>query len=410
MKVLLAVTAGAGALAESLRDDGAEVELVAARAPAEAVADAVAGPLSAQVLAALSRADVLIIDATRDGLTADLVAVCDRFSVRIVARCIGASGHRLAEMFGVAAHDDTAPAADFLREPAAAATGPSERGRVIAVWGPAGAPGRTTVATGIAVELARRGHRVGLVDADSHAPSLALSLGIADEGPGFPAACRQAARGALTVAELQRIAVPLGPVEVLAGINRPARWPELSHERVVAALDVCRDWVQMTVVDLAGPLERDEEIVSDLEGPRRNAATLAALSAADLVVGVCAADPVGVSRFVRGHAELRAVIGATPLRVLVNKTRNGALGIDARGQVRRTLERFAGLSDISFAPWDQKATDAALLTAQPAGRAAGRSPLAAALRRFTEDAIDRSPAPRAAASGPRRTPQLARTA
>ena len=40
------------------------------------------------------------------------------------------------------------------------------------------------------------------------------------------------------------------------------------------------------------PLERDEEIVSDLDGPRRNAATLAALAAADLVVAVVAADPV----------------------------------------------------------------------------------------------------------------------
>ena len=51
--------------------------------------------------------------------------------------------------------------------------------------------------------------------------------------------------------------------------------------RVGAALDHCRAWVDDIVVDVAASLERDEEIVSDLDGPRRNAATHAALAAAD---------------------------------------------------------------------------------------------------------------------------------
>ncbi|RLK47712.1 AAA family ATPase [Microbacterium telephonicum] len=412
MRVLVALASGGGALAEALRLEDAGVNVVAARAPAEAAGEAVAGPLAVQVLATVSRADVLVVDATRDALTADLVAVCDRFGVRIVAVCASNGGRRLAEMFGVTACATDVVAGDILNSavPAATVSTDAGRGRVIVVWGPAGAPGRTTVATGLAMELARLDPSVGLVDADTHAASLALSVGIADEGPGFPAACRQVSRGALTVAELQRIATPLGDVDVLAGINRPARWPELSHERVTAAVEVCRDWRRTTVVDVAAPLERDEEIVSDLDGPRRNAATLAALQSADLVVAVCAADPVGVSRFVRGHAELRAAIGATPVRVLVNKTRSGALGIDARTQVRRTLERFAGISEMWFAPWDQKTTDAALLTAQPVGRASGRSPFAVALRRFADEAI---PSPRAAPAPPasdRRVRSLARTA
>lgn len=128
--------------------------------------------------------------------------------------------------------------------------------------------------------------------------------------------------------------------------------------------------------------------MSDLDGPRRNAATLSALASADLVVAVVAADPVGVSRFVRAHPELRAVIGATPLRILVNKTRTATLGLDARGQVRRTLERYAGAHEMWFAPWDPKATDAATLAAQPVAHVAARSPLAAAVRRFVGEAID----------------------
>jgi MinD-like ATPase involved in chromosome partitioning or flagellar assembly len=222
----------------------------------------------------------------------------------------------------------------------------------------------------LAAELARDGRRVGLVDADTHAPSVAMLTGLADEGPGFAAACRAAERGTLSAAELERIALPLGDVAVLAGINRPGRWPELSSARVGGALEQCRTWVEDLIVDVAAPLERDEEIVSDIEGPRRNAATLAVLAAADIVVAVVSADPVGVARFVRAHADLRAAAGAAPIHVLVNKTRSSTLGIDARSQVRRTLERYVGVAACWFVPWDPKAADAAVLQAQPVGRVA----------------------------------------
>jgi MinD-like ATPase involved in chromosome partitioning or flagellar assembly len=275
---------------------------------------------------------------------------------------------------------------------------------VIAVWGAAGAPGRSTVATELAVELARGDRHVALVDADTHAPSLALTLGLADEGPGFAAACRQAELGGLDARELTRIAVPLGRtgVDVLTGINRPSRWPELSDRRVAAALAACREWADYTVVDVASSLERDEEIVSDLDGPRRNAATLAALRSADLVVAVVAADPVGIARFLRGHADLRATIGATPVAVVANRLRPGTLGIDARGQVRRTLDRFGGIEDVWFLPQDPRSTDAAILASLPIAEVAPRSPLTLALRRFVGEAVVPAPEPQPAASTGRR--------
>ena len=117
-------------------------------------------------------------------------------------------------------------------------------------------------------------------------------------------------------------------------------------------------------------------------------ATLAALEAADLVVAVVAADPVGVSRFLRAHADLRAVVGARPVRIVVNKTRTATLGMDARGQVRRTFERYASAREVWFVPWDPKAADAATLAARPVAEIAGRSALAGAVRRFVGEAID----------------------
>ncbi|KAA9155688.1 hypothetical protein F6B41_02870 [Microbacterium lushaniae] len=345
--------------------------------------------------------DILILQVAAGTLTADVVATCDAHGVRIAPLCDDESGRRLAARFGLAAplpltvegwvlaDSLTAPATPLVR------AAPAASGRVLSVWGPHGAPGRSTLAIELAAELSRGGRGVALVDADSHAPSLALSLGLADEGPGFAAACRQAERGGLDEAELRRISVPLrtagGTVDVLTGINRPARWPELSESRVAAVLAASRTWADWVVVDVAASLERDEEIVSDLDGPRRNAATLAALRASDLVVAVCAADPVGVARFVRAHAELRAAVGATPVAVVVNRLRAGTLGIDARGQVRRTFERFAGIEDVWFVPLDPRSADAAMLAARPVADTAPRSPLAAAVRRFVGEAV--APAP-----------------
>lgn len=308
-----AVIAGRGPcrdLAADLRAEGVEVvAIVPRRAPADAATAEEADAVATELRELLAASDLLVVEASPDAVTASLVALCDRLGVRIVARCLRDGDERLAASFGLHAVDAAAAAHEILAPPPTAGADGTGRGRIIVVWGPAGAPGRTTIALGVATALAREGSRVALVDADSHAPSIALMTGAADEGPGFAAACRQAERGELTTAELERISQPLQGMSLLAGINRPARWPELSAPRVRAALEATRDWADVTVVDVAASLEVDEEIVSDLDGPRRNAATLSALGVADLVVAVAAADPVGISRFVRAFPELRAAAG-----------------------------------------------------------------------------------------------------
>lgn len=402
--VVLAVDGPAGrALADDLAREGVGIlALIPAASLAELAADSLLGADSADLQSRLEQAQVVLLDASRETLDARVVALCDRLGIRIVPRCATPEDERLAAAFGLAGpvvpDDDPSVVAEALRahpvRPVAEEEAPRSGPRVIAVWGAAGAPGRSTVAIGLAAELARGGGRIALVDADSHAPSIALALGLADEAPGFAAACRQAELGTLTTSELTRIAAPVsvpgGTIDVLTGINRPSRWPELGQKRVAGALEVCRAWADHTVVDVSASLERDEEIVSDvMDGPRRNAATLATLREADLVVAVAAADPLGISRFLRGYSELRAAVGATPVAVVVNRLRTGALGIDARGQVRRTLERFAGIRDVWFVPADGRAADAALLTARPIADAAPRSALTQAMRRFVGEAVVR---------------------
>ena len=352
--------------------------------------DVIATVPSAPLAEIPAGAEAVIVPATRSILNADLIALCDRAGVRILA--LGAEDSRLLGRLGLstALRPDAAgwevAAALMAETDTAPPPEPQLPPRIVAVWGPHGAPGRSTLSIQLAVELSRTGRRTALVDADTVAPSLAMLLGLGDDAPGIAAACRRAERGALDPAELTRLATTVttsaGEIEVLPGINRPSRWPELSSARLVAALGTCRGWIDETVVDVAGAFDADDEVTYDLAGPRRHAATTAALQEADLIVAIASADPLGISRFIRDHAELRRLTSPTPVIVVVNQVRPGPLGIDARGQVRRTLERFAGITDIFFLPFDLRAADAALLHARPMTDVAPRSPFAAAVRRL----------------------------
>lgn len=346
-------------------------------------------------------AEAVIIPASRAVLTPALVAACDRAGVRIVA--LGEGESRLLGRYGLtsalpadAGGWEIAAALEADAPPAARRPLLSPH-RVIAVWGPSGAPGRSTLAIQLAVELVRAGRRTALVDADTVAPSVALLLGLSDDEPGIAAACRRAELGALDVAELTRLATTVetgaGHLEVLGGINRPSRWPELSRDRLEAALRVCRTWVEETVVDVSSALDADDEATYDLTGPRRHAATSAALTEADEIIALASADPLGISRFIRDHAELRRVTGQTPIRVVVNRLRPGPLGLDARGQIRRTLDRFAGITDVVFLPFDQRAADAALLHARPMTDVAPRSSFVASVRNLAQDHAATTTAP-----------------
>ncbi|WP_168429509.1 MULTISPECIES: AAA family ATPase [unclassified Microbacterium] len=334
-------------------------------------------------------AEAIIVTAARAVLSAELVSTCDRAGVRILP--LGGADSRLLGRLGLSAalppeaagwEVAAALGADVSPEPARRSLPPH---RIIAVWGSHGAPGRSTIAVELAVELARSGRSVALVDADTVAPSLALRLGLSDDAPGIAAACRRAERGALDSTELTRLATTLQSgsgeaVEVLAGINRPSRWPELGSARLRMALSACRAWMEETVVDVAGAFDADDEVTFDIAGPRRHAATTATLSEADLIVAVAAADPLGISRFLRDYAEVRRLTAPTPVSVVINQVRPGPLGIDARGQVRRTLERFAGITEVTFLPFDQRAADAALLHARPITDVTPRSTLVAGIR------------------------------
>lgn len=266
-------------------------------------------------------------------------------------------------------------------------------GSVVAVWGPTGAPGRSSVAIGIAAEIAELGIETLLVDADVYGGAVAQLLGLLDESPGLAGACRLANNGTLDLAGLAELTVHVRPrLQVLTGITRADRWPELRPTAIDAVLGLARSLAAVTVVDCGFSLERDEEISFDTAAPRRNGATLTVLEAADTVLGVAAGDPIGLHRYVRGLSDLaEAVPTATPISV-VNRVRADAVGGgDAHAEIRAALDRFAGVRDPWFIPLDVASYDAAVASGRTLVEVARSSSARRALRELATSVVGAEP-------------------
>jgi MinD-like ATPase involved in chromosome partitioning or flagellar assembly len=136
------------------------------------------------------------------------------------------------------------------------------------------------------------------------------------------------------------------------------------------------------------------------------------LDAADQVLVVGAADPIGVQRLIRGLAELRDAGIGTPVSVVVNKVRRGVVPGDPGREVGDALQRFAGYSPAALLPYDRDGIDAALAAGRLLGEMRPSSPLrkavaalAAALLAGEPGAADREPlATRAASTARHRRP------
>lgn len=235
---------------------------------------------------------------------------------------------------------------------AGAETAQPREGRLVVVWGPHGAPGRTTVAASLAHGLARAGGSV-LVDADVEAPSLVQVLGLPEDSSSLATAARLASHSRLDTESLVGLLVPVGPDHsLLSGLGRSGRWRELPPSPMADVWTGCREVAAWTVVDIAGgPLE-DEVDDYTLE-PGRDALAASLVRSADVVVIVGAADPVGVRRLLQLVSQFDE--GERPagrIEVVVNRVRASAAGPSPERAVREALARFGGLEEVTLLPED----------------------------------------------------------
>jgi MinD-like ATPase involved in chromosome partitioning or flagellar assembly len=358
-----------------------------------------AGPAADPARAAAGRAGIgrVVAEDDLDALPA-AVAASDLPAPDLPAPGPGAATHvRAAGPAGAANAAGTANTDRIDGRPGVPMPVPAPvTGRLLAVWGPAGAPGRSTVAAAIAAELARRRRPVLLVDADPYGGAIAQQLGILDEVSGLLAA----ARGGLGPAT--RL---LGThLAVLTGLPRPDRWPELRAGVLSELLDQGRSAGEV-VVDTGFSLE---EPADPTARAGRNQLTLEALEAADEVVVVGSADPVGLSRLARGLVDLQDRVPGVPVRVVVNRMRPslGWSERDVAGMVAG-LVRPVGLH---FLPEDRTAVDRALVAGRTLAEAAPDSPLGRAVASLVADLLPEAadPAPGASATATRRRAGRAR--
>ncbi|PDQ34659.1 MAG: hypothetical protein B5766_10035 [Candidatus Lumbricidophila eiseniae] len=376
--------------------------------------------------------EVVVVRSERGALNAAVLAECDDRGIRTVGLVTSATGAEhaaslgLREVVEVALRQSTRwrstgaepdPLSESEWVALAARLQPVSLPRAIplvgstgclVVWGPPGAPGRTTVAINLAAELAAAGQRVALVEADPDGNgTIARVLGLAVDYGGFAEAYRRAiqlvtmTRGTLdaspsapaggtgeTQVPLRETALdvatwrtltqefpsPGGSLVVLSGTTHTGG--RIDTAAVGAVLAGARADADCLVVDVGSALA-----IGNTGLDSRGVLARRCLAAADRIVVVGAADPVGLERVREGAAALRMLAAPTSIDVFVNRVRPRVLGRRPQEHLRTALRGIGGRS-VYRLPNDASATDAALAAAAPLRVVAPRSALRRAIRDY----------------------------
>jgi hypothetical protein len=229
--------------------------------------------------------------------------------------------------------------------------------------------------------------KVLVIDADSYRPSIAASLGLTEPGPGITAVLRLARTSRLSIEEIDRLTeeIQFGKksLRVLTGLNAPSRWPELDAESLGGLIEFARQHFDIIVIDLAGELEQG--LVSAASEVGRNSSARAIIEQADLALGVFAADPVGLNRFLWDCRNTDFEFWP-----VANRVRASTIGKNPSRQLRDTMHRLARLEIKAVITEDAQAVDLSLLKAQPLCLCAKNSKARESIRLLTLDLLDAS--------------------
>lgn len=334
--------------------------------------------------------DVAVVDTTLPGLDLEAVELVRGRGVLVLGvgdgTRVSALGIRAVEPGSVAA--TVAAARSSVSSVLSAERpepGPTVAGRLVAVWGPHGAPGRSTLALSLASMLSARESTL-LVDADVYGGSQAQQVALLDDVSGLLAAARSANRGDHVAVTDHAVGID-ERLDLLSGIVHAQMGASLRPAAVERVLGQVREVYPQVVADCGFGL--------DVSGPSpsRDEVTLRLLRDADAVVVVGRADPVGLARLVRGLHDVREVTDAEPV-VVLNRVRAG-LGWSRRELVA-TVRRLSGVEPAVLVPDDPGTVDTAVMAGHAPTRAGVSSPFGVAV----QELVDRLGAPAVTSSAP----------
>lgn len=260
--------------------------------------------------------------------------------------------------------------------------GAKAEGKVLAVWGTGGAPGRSTVAAGVAHLAAKRAPAL-LVDADTVGASQAVLLGVLDDSPQLAALCRAASSGSLDEHAVRANSSVLGDgLALVTGMSRQERWAELGPVVLGEVLDELRGHAPVTVADISWRTDPDDEYADPHYD--RHCATRAVLDACDHVLVVANADPLGLLRLINLATTPTFAEVAERTTIVVNKARASAVGADPERRVREVLTRFAGSHHVHVLPDARADVDDAVLAGRAVTQHVPRSPLSISLAELVD--------------------------
>lgn len=241
-------------------------------------------------------------------------------------------------------------------------------GKLVAVWGPKGSPGRTSLSIEIASQLSRAEPETILIDGDPYGGDVLQLLGIVEELPTVVWAARAAAKEELDVLQLTlalRRAGLNGPI-VLAGIPRADLAAEVSGFGWRQLLSVSRDAFRFSVCDVGFCIEPPTSMFSDGEG--RNHMARAALREADVVVAVCRADDVGIKQFLWSFEQLLDIVPRDRVVVVANRVRQGT-----EAEVGEVIRRYADKRPAAYVPERPAEFAEAVRFGVPVGQVRGKA-------------------------------------
>jgi hypothetical protein len=131
----------------------------------------------------------------------------------------------------------------------------------------------------------------------------------------------------------------------------PNAWAQVRPGEVLRVVDRLGDEHACIVADGAGSLQ---EVGGAPRG--RNATARAIVRAADALVAVGDASPVGVTRLLAWMADARSLASSTPVVVLCNRAPRDAF---RRGELYDEIRGSTDAVDVVFLPVDHRVSDAA---------------------------------------------------